>query len=94
MAEKARGAGVGLIGAVLGIVEIILAAFIISFGTYFNMMVAEITKVPGTPAYLSGLLGAVNFLIMFGGIYVMVHAIKRIVDQGLMAYVSTKKPEE
>ena len=97
MAEKARGAGVGLIGVVLGVVEIIMAAFIISFGTYFNMMVAEYTKpVPPyytPPAYLSGLLGAVNFLIMFGGIYVLVHAIKRIVDQGFMAYISTKKTE-
>ena len=93
MAEKARGAGVGVVGVVLGVIQIIIAAFIISFGTYFNMMVSDLTRSVIFQQYFSGLLGAVNYLILFGGIYVLVHAIKRIVDQGFMAYISTKKPE-
>jgi len=91
MAEKARGAGVGIIGVILGVIQIIMAAFIISFGTYFNKMISSL-GLYGLPQYFSGLLGAVNFLILFGGIYVLVHAIKRIVDQGFMAYLSTKTP--
>lgn len=96
MAEKARGAGVGLFGVVLGIVEVIIASFIISIGTYFSMMVSEITRASQyytPPQYYSGLLGATSSLIMFGGIYVLIHAAKRIVDQGFMAYLSTKMPE-
>jgi hypothetical protein len=96
MAEKARGAGVGLIGVVLGFIEIVLASFIISFATYFSMMISEITRQTQyytPPQYYSGLLGATSSLLMFGGIYVLVHAIKRIVDQGFMAYLSTKTQE-
>jgi len=95
MAEKARGAGVGLVGVVLGVIQIALAAFILSFGTYLSMIFSEIARSPGLTfaQYWMGLLGAVNSFIMFGGIYVLVHAVKRIVDYGFMAYLSTKKSE-
>lgn len=97
MAEKARSAGLGLFGVVLGIIEVLIAAFIMSFATYFNMMASDITKASSyytPPLYYGGLLGAITSLIMFGGIYVLIHAIKRIVDQGFVAYLSTKMPEK
>jgi len=97
MAEKARGASVSIIGMVLGCVEIIIAAFIISFATSFNLWVLQITaptQYYTFPTYMSGLLGATASILLFGGIYVLLHAVKRIVDQGFMAYLSaTKKPK-
>ena len=93
MAERARGAGVSFFGVILGAVEMILGAFIISFATYFNMMVAEVTKLPAymMPAYIGGLLGATGSLIIFGGVFVLLHAVKRIVDQAFMIYIASKK---
>ncbi|MGB9694334.1 MAG: hypothetical protein ACPLYF_05765 [Fervidobacterium sp.] len=94
MAEKVRGIGVNLFGIVLGVIEMILASFIISFATYFNMMIAEITKPTEwytPPAYISSLLGAAGSLIMFGGVYVLVHAIKCVVDKAFMAYIASKQ---
>jgi uncharacterized membrane protein len=94
MAEKVRGIGVSLFGVVLGVIEMILASFIISFATYFNMMVAEVTKPTQwytPPAYMGGLFGAAGSLIMFGGVFVLVHAIKCVVDRAFMAYIASKQ---
>jgi hypothetical protein len=94
MSEKTRGIGVSLFGIILGGIEIILAAFIVSFSTYFTMLTADVTKASYMPAYWSGLLGATSSLVMVGGIYVLVHGVKRIVDQTFLAYISAKqKPQ-
>ena len=94
MAEKIRGVGVNVFGVILGAIEMVLASFIISFATYFNMMAADLTKPTQwytPPAYMGGLLGATGSLIMFGGVFVFVHAIKSVVDKGFMAYISSKQ---
>ena len=94
MAEKIRGAGSGLFGVILGVIEAIFASFLISFATYFNVMTVEITKPQQyytPPAYLGGIFGAAGSMITFGGVYMMIHAVKKIVDQAFMAYLSSKK---
>ena len=96
MAEKARGVGVNLFGVVLGAIEMILASYIISFATYFNMMTAEITKPTQyytPPAYMSGLFGATGSLITFGGVFVLIHAVKCVVDKAFMAYIASKQKQ-
>ena len=97
MAEKVRGVGNGLFGVILGVIEIIFASFLVSFSTYFSMMTAEITKplqYYTPPAYLGGLFGAAGSMIMFGGIYMLLHGVKRVVDQAFMAYISSKKQNQ
>jgi hypothetical protein len=94
MAEKARGIGNGLFGVVLGVIETILGAFIVSFSTYWSMMISGITSSPYNPSYLPGMYGVVGSLITFGGLYVLLHGIKRIIDSGFMTYLSGTKKQE
>lgn len=97
MAEKARGVGNGIFGMLLGAIEVIFASFFFSFATYFGVMAAEITKPTSYityPTYYPPMLGAASSMIQFASIYVLLHGIKRIVDYGFMAYISTKKPNE
>jgi len=90
MAEKARNISRGIFGIIFGIIEIIIAVFVIYFGIHFNMMASEVAKSPYLPYYYPGLVAAVSYLILFGGIYLLVHAIKRIIDQVFMVYLSAK----
>jgi len=97
MAEKARDVGNGIFGMLLGIIEVIFASFFFSFATYFGMLAAEMTNPTGystVPSFYGGLLGAASSMILFGSIYVLLHGIKRIIDYGFIAFVSTKKPNE
>lgn len=84
----------GLMGMVLAVIQMIISVFIISFAASYNLWVSELL-VPSQyytpPQYLSGLLGATTSLALFGGIYVLVHSIKRIVDHGFQAYLGTEK---
>ena len=95
MAEKARGVGNGLFGIILGVIETIFASFLISFSTYFGMWTADITRYSsGSQSYIGGLFGAAGFMIMFGGVYVLLHGIKRIIDHGFAAYLASKQQRE
>lgn len=97
MAEKARGVGNGLFGMLLGVIEVIFASFFFSFATYFGMMAASITSpqlYTVYPSFYPGLLGAASSMVQFGSIYVLLHGIKRTIDNGFIAYISTRKPNE
>lgn len=97
MAEKAQGVGNGLFGMILGIIEVLFGSFFFSFATYFGIMAIEITKpssYSAMPSFYSGLLGAASSMILFGSIYVLIHGIKRIIYNGFMAFLSTKKQNE
>ena len=93
MAEKARGISAGIFGIVLGVIEVIIASAVIYFGIYFNMMFSEVVRSPYLPSYWIGFVGATDYMILFGGVYLLVHAIKRIVDQFFMVYLSAKISE-
>lgn len=92
MAEKARGVGNGLFGIILGVLETIFASFLISFSTYFGMWTADATRY-SSQSYISGIYGAATSMIMFGGVYVLLHGIKRIIDHGFAAYLASKQKE-
>jgi hypothetical protein len=95
MAEKTRGIGNGLFGVILGAIETIFGSFIISFATYWSMMTASITSGSYYGAsYLPGMYGVTGSMISFGGIYVLLHGIKRVVDQAFMAYLAGSKKQE
>jgi hypothetical protein len=94
MAEKARGVTVSILGLGLGVFQLILGFLIVYFWFNFSLMIAEIVKTFGyyaPPAYLVGLLDATKLLVLFGGIYVILHAIKRIVDYAFKAYIASKQ---
>ncbi len=93
MAEKARGVGNGLFGIILGVIETLFASFLISFSTYFGMWTADITRY-SSESYIGGLFGAASSMIMFGGVYVLLHGIKRIIDHGFATYLSSKQQKE
>jgi len=81
-------------GIGLAIIQMIIAVFIISFAFSYSMWVSELlvaTQYYTPPQYLSGLLNATTSLALFGGIYVLVHSIKRIVDNGFQAYLGKEK---
>jgi hypothetical protein len=94
MAEKARGIGVGIFGVILGVIEAVLASYIISFAINFNSMVNTLYGGYYQPAYLTGLYGAASSILMFGGVYVLIHAIKRIVDYTFLTYIASKQRME
>jgi hypothetical protein len=82
-----------LFGIILGIIETIIASFIISFATYWSVMTSTINS-GYNPGYALGMYGTIGSLITFGGIYVLLHGIKRIVDHAFMAYVAGSKRQE
>ena len=100
MAEKARGITVSIFGISLAVIQVILACFIIYFAINFSIMISGIMyptypiydkEMIGTPGYLVGLLNATSALLLFGGIYVLVHAIKRIIDNVFRTYIASKQ---
>lgn len=94
MAEKVRGIGNGLFGVILGTIETIFGSFIISFATYWSMMTASTTGGSYYPNYLPGMYGVIGSMITFGGIYVLLHGIKRIVDNAFIAYLAGSTKQE
>lgn len=72
----------------------IVAATMFSFYTFWLIMISEISgaQYQYYPDYFAGMLGAAGSIILFLGIYVIIHAVRRIVDHGLAAYVASKKP--
>jgi hypothetical protein len=101
VAEKAHGMTVSIFSIVLAVIELILACFIIYFAVNFSIMVSAIMY-PYYPiygremmvqplGYLVGLLNATSALLLIGGIYVLVHAIKRIVDHIFKTYISSRQ---
>jgi hypothetical protein len=98
MAEKAHGMTVSIFGIALAVIELILACFIIIFAINFNIMTTGIIMPPiydmrmiGLPGYLVGLLIATSALLLLGSIYVLVHAIKRIIDNVFKTYIASKQ---
>jgi hypothetical protein len=101
MAEKAHGMTVSIFGIVLAVIELILACFIIYFAVNFSIMVSGIMypyyaiydrgMMVQPLGYLVGLLNATNALLLIGGIYVLVHAIKRIIDYIFKTYITSKQ---
>lgn len=100
MAEKAHGMTVSVFGIVLAVIELILALFIMYFAVNFSIMISGVIMPPIylTPAqmvqplgYLVGLLNATSALLLIGGIYVLVHAIKRIIDYIFKTYIASKQ---
>lgn len=93
MAEKPRTYGVAILEIVLGIIQLIIASGIFSVHVYYDMMLLEMEEYNIEPTWMKGLYDAIGFIILFGAIYVLIHAIRRIVDHGLAAYVASKKEE-
>jgi uncharacterized membrane protein len=99
MADKAHGVTVSIFGTVLGVIELLLALVIIYFAINFNIMVSAIIMPPvvyspgmaQTLGYVVGLLNATNALLFIGGAYVLVHAVKRIIDYIFKAYIASKQ---
>lgn len=96
MAEKAHGVTVSIFGIGLAIIQVILACFIIYFAINFNIMISGITTpaydmVMSSPGYLVGLLNATSALLLIGGIYVLIHAIKRIIDYAFKTYIASRQ---
>jgi len=95
MVEKAHGITVSVFGIALAVIELILACFIIYFSINFNTMISGILyptyAVAMIATYLVGLLNATSALLLIGGIYVLVHAIKRIIDYIFKAYIASKQ---
>jgi uncharacterized membrane protein len=98
--EKGHGLTVSAFGIVLAVFELILACFIIYFAVNFSIMISGVITPPIylTPAqmvqplgYLVGLLNATNALLLIGGIYVLVHAIKRLIDHIFKTYIASKQ---
>jgi len=94
MSEKVHTYGVALFEVILGVLQMIIAATMFSFYTFWLLMISEISRAqyPYYPDYYAGMLGAAGSMILFLGIYVLIHAVRRIVDHGLAAYVASKKP--
>lgn len=98
MSEKTRTVWGGIFGVALGMIQLIIATSIISFYIYYNMMVDELTSptyyYEGPPGWVGGLFGSIGWMILIGGIYVLINAIKRIIDHGLAAYIASKEQEK
>jgi hypothetical protein len=97
MAEKARGITVNIFGIILGVLELLLAIFIIYIAINVNIMIAQVMSSFGyyaPPAYLIGLINAAGILILLGGIYVLVYAIKRIIDHMFGVFISFKQSKD
>jgi hypothetical protein len=97
MAEKARGITVSIFGIILGVFELLLAILIIYIAINVNIMIAQVLSSFGyyvPPAYLIALVNAAGILILLGGIYVLVYAIKRIIDHMFGVFTSFKKSED
>jgi hypothetical protein len=94
VSEKAHVYGVALFEVILGVLQMIIAATTFSLYTFWLMMISEISRTQYSyyPDYYVGMLGAAGSIILFLGIYVLIHAVRRIVDHGLAAYVASKKP--
>jgi len=101
MVEKAHSMTVSIFGIVLAVIELILACFIIYFAINFSIMISGTMSPiiygtgqirPPEPArYLVSLLNATSALLLIGGIYVLIHAVKRIIDHIFKAYIASKK---
>jgi len=94
MAEKARGVTVSIFGIILGAIEVLLAIFIIYIAVNINIMIAQIMSSFGyyaPPGYLIAVTNATGVLILLGGVYVLVHAVKRIINHVFMGYISFKQ---
>jgi len=94
MAEKVRGIGNGLFGIILGIIEAIFASLIIAFAYYWNVMTSSTTSSYSSQSYYPGMYGVIGSMITFGGLYVLIHGIKRIVDNAFLAYLAGSKKQE
>lgn len=89
MSEKTRVYGVALFEVILGVLQMIVAATMFSFYTFWLIMISEISGPQYQYSeYIVGMLGAAGSIILALGIYVIIHAVRRIVDHGLTAYVA------
>jgi hypothetical protein len=97
--EKAHNITMSVFGIVLAVIELILACVIIYFSINFNLLISGIIgySVYGVAqmmtqplGYLVGLLNATGALLLLGGIYVLVHAIKRLIDNIFKSYIASK----
>lgn len=93
ISEKTHVYSVALFEVILGVLQLIIGATMLSFYTYWLMMIANIGRAAYmySPDYLTGMLGAGGSIILFVGIYVLIHAVRRIIDHGLAAYIASKK---
>jgi hypothetical protein len=93
--EKAHNLTMSSFGIVLAVIELILACVIIYFSINFSIMISGLYPVYPTEmmqplGYLVALLNATRALLLLGGIYVLVHAIKRLIDNIFKVYLASK----
>lgn len=93
MSEKAKGVGNGIFGIILGAMETIFAAFLVTFALNFATMVTADFPAANyvNATYIPGLYNAAGAMILIGGLYVLIDGIKRIVDQGFATVITSKQ---
>ena len=91
MSERTRTTWAGLFGVSLGIIELVLGAFIVSFAVSFSLIIENAFLTAGAPSTTLNFFNALTGIAGFGGIYVLVHAVKRSVDNGFSAYIASKQ---
>ncbi|MDH5771407.1 MAG: hypothetical protein OEZ25_09000 [Candidatus Bathyarchaeota archaeon] len=93
--EKIRAITVAIIELLLGSLMAYIGFQLYSIGEAWRSVIAAMAQYPYTPE-INGLYNATPMIIIAGGIFSLIHGIKRIVDNVLNAWVksATTKPSE
>lgn len=94
--EKIRAIAVAIIELVLGSLMAYIGFQLFNISEVWRIVIAETPQSPYIPEYIIGLYNAILMIIIVGGIFSLIHGIKRIVDNVLNAWVksATTKPSE
>jgi hypothetical protein len=96
--EKAHNVTVSVFGITLAVWELILGGVIIYFAINFNLLISGLMSpivygigMLGPAGFLGALFNATSALLIVGGIYVLTHAIKRLIDNIFKSYIASKQ---
>jgi TRAP-type C4-dicarboxylate transport system permease small subunit len=94
--EKIRAIAVAIIELVLGSLMAYIGFQLFNISEVWRIITEEVTQSPYTPEHIIGLYNAILMVIIVGGIFSLIHGIKRMVDNVLNAWVksATTKPSE
>lgn len=94
--EKVRAIAVAIIELVLGSLMAYIGFQLFNISEIWRIVIMEAAQSPYTPEYIIGLYNAILLVIIGGGIFAVIHGVKRMVDNLLNAWVksATPKPSE
>jgi len=72
---------------ILGVVTIIMAVNIYNLSAAFGDMLREMKKYPYMPAFVIDMYEAIYWVLLLSGIFIIIHGIKRIIDNLMKPFV-------